>query len=76
MENKEYGCREEVEEQDDDSIIDKCWVAKYKGDSRKWLIRDGSYKKQRGPLMSSMKASFTYPEHTHGQWEQLGEYQF
>ncbi|KAJ8915217.1 hypothetical protein NQ315_015440 [Exocentrus adspersus] len=65
MEPKEFGCRPEAEKQkgdeDEESLMEECWTAKYKGDSRKWLIRDGSYKNRRGPLMSSMKASYIYP---------------
>lgn len=47
---------------DDDSVLsDRCWEEKYKGDSRKWLIRDASRQKIDSTLCSTMKATYQYP---------------
>lgn len=47
---------------DDDSVLsDRCWEEMYKGDSRKWLIRDGSRQKIDSTLCSTMKATYQYP---------------
>lgn len=47
---------------DDDSVLsDRCWEEKYKGDSRKWLIRDGSRQKIESFLCSTMKDTYRCP---------------
>lgn len=47
---------------DDDSVLsDRCWEEQYKGDSRKWLIRDASRQKIDSTLCSTMKATYQHP---------------
>lgn len=59
---KTTGCGgEKVIIKDDDSLIERCWEEQYRGDSRKWLIRDGSYKNPRDPLCSTMQATYNFP---------------
>lgn len=40
---------------------ERCFQEKYSGDSRKWIIRDASYKLPKGPLMSTMKDEYRVP---------------
>ncbi|XP_074040507.1 uncharacterized protein [Leptinotarsa decemlineata] len=60
MKERQDKC-EKQDIKDDDSLIEQQWFEKYKGDSRKWLIRDGSYKNVPERLCSTMKAAYTYP---------------
>lgn len=47
---------------DNESIIsDSCWKENYKGDSRKWLLRDITPNSLSG-VTSMMKESYQYPE--------------
>lgn len=43
---------------DNDNDSEKCWNEKYRGDSRKWLIRDASHKLPSDPICSTMKDSY------------------
>lgn len=62
MDVTEYGCNENTNIKEDDSAVsEKCWQENRRGDSRKWLIRDGSNKNLNSDLQSTMKASYTYP---------------
>ncbi|KAK9880230.1 hypothetical protein WA026_010104 [Henosepilachna vigintioctopunctata] len=57
--DEDYGCREI---QDDDSIIsEKFWKENHRGDSRKWLMRDGQKKIPPYRIYSTMKASYRLP---------------
>ncbi|GJQ88316.1 SPAG8 [Trypoxylus dichotomus] len=40
---------------------ESCFKERYSGDSRKWIIRDASYRLPKGPLMSTMKAEYGMP---------------
>lgn len=51
-----------VEEDTGSVISERCWEEKYRGDSRKWLVRDGSTKKSRGEISSCTRESFQMPE--------------
>ncbi|CAG9768857.1 unnamed protein product [Ceutorhynchus assimilis] len=51
----------ETETEENESLLEKCWVEEYKGDSRKWLIRDASSKLPHGLLCSTMKESYPCP---------------
>lgn len=44
----------------DDNNSEKCWKEKYKGESRKWLIRDASPKIPCEPISSTMKESYRH----------------
>ncbi|KAH1022441.1 uncharacterized protein LOC109534202 [Dendroctonus ponderosae] len=44
-----------------ESLQAKCWQETYKGESRKWLIRDASGKSPQGPLCSTMKETYVSP---------------
>lgn len=62
MDAPKYGCDENTITKDDDSIVsEKCWQENHRGDSRKWLMRDGSTKTSNAGLMSTMKATYPYP---------------
>lgn len=62
MDVPEYGCNENINVKDDDSVVsEKCWKETYRGDSRKWLMRDESRKNSDSRLKSTMKATFSYP---------------
>jgi len=61
---------------DNESLEERCWQEEYKGDSRKWLIRDASAKHPRGPLCSAMKESYLYPERENSDENNLGKYSF
>lgn len=57
--------KEDAKDTDVDSIIsDRCWKETYKGDSRKWLLRDVTRNSLQG-AMSAMKESYQYPEQIH-----------
>lgn len=59
---EESGCGgDKVIKDDDDSLIERCWEEQYRGDSRKWLIRDGSYRKAREPFCSTTQATYNFP---------------
>lgn len=63
MNPSRYGCNETDNTKDDDSVIsDRCWEEKYKGDSRRWLIRDASRQKTDSSVSSTMKDTYLYPE--------------
>ncbi|VEN48667.1 unnamed protein product [Callosobruchus maculatus] len=49
-------------EEDNESILEKCWVGKSKNDSRKWLIRDASFTLPKEPLASTTRAAYLYPQ--------------
>ncbi|CAH1374119.1 hypothetical protein MTP99_015496 [Tenebrio molitor] len=57
---EEYGCNEDVAEDDDSVVSERFWKENHRGDSRKWLLRDG-YRKKSGRVMSTMKATYPYP---------------
>ncbi|KAL1490804.1 hypothetical protein ABEB36_013438 [Hypothenemus hampei] len=61
MEDRECD-KSKIEADDNESLLEKCWQEEYKGDSRKWLIRDASAKTPPSPLCSTMKESYLYPE--------------
>lgn len=61
------------DEDDDESIREECWVSHSKNDSRKWLIRDASYKKIKQPLCSTMRATYTYPYFQEKGTENIGD---
>lgn len=62
MDPPEYGCNDDINVKDDDSILpEKCWQENRRGDSRKWLIRDGYPKKSGTRIKSTMKATYPYP---------------
>lgn len=65
MNNNDFtspGCDDSKIIRDDDSVLsERCWEEKYKGDSRKWLIRDGSRQKIDTSLCSTMKDTYQYP---------------
>lgn len=65
--------KRESETDDNERLMERCWQEQYKGASRKWLIRDASTKLPQGPLCSTMKESYIYPER--GNWgeENIGE---
>ncbi|KAB0800664.1 hypothetical protein PPYR_06403 [Photinus pyralis] len=50
-----------IEEDKDSVVSDRCWEEKHKGDSRKWLIRDGSRRNSSGQA-SVMRADYIFPE--------------
>lgn len=55
------------EENDAESVIsDSCWKETYKGDSRKWLLRDVTPNSLKG-VTSAMKEHYQYPESSHGE---------
>lgn len=57
---KKENAKNEVE--DKDSIVsDRCFEEMYKGDSRKWLLRDRSVRKGNPPTISTMKDEYRYP---------------
>ncbi|XP_072383276.1 uncharacterized protein [Diabrotica undecimpunctata] len=45
----------------EDDILEKCWVESYKGDSKPFLIRDGSFVYPREKDCSTMKSAYQYP---------------
>ncbi|XP_057657867.1 uncharacterized protein LOC130894870 [Diorhabda carinulata] len=45
----------------EDRLLEKCYVEKYKGDSKPFLIRDASYMYPRDVDCSTMKASYLSP---------------
>lgn len=56
------GCDDSKIIKDDDSVLsERCWEEKYRGDSRKWLIRDGSRQKIDSFMCSTMKDTYQYP---------------
>lgn len=55
-------CGEKKDEDKDSVVSDRCWEEIYKGDSRKWLLRDGSTKKSEN-VVSTMKDTYLYPHH-------------
>ncbi|XP_045467376.1 uncharacterized protein LOC123675878 [Harmonia axyridis] len=58
--DEDFGCREQ---KDDDSIIsERCWRENHRGDSRKWLMRDGQAKVAAHRIYSTMRATYTPPE--------------
>lgn len=60
---EEVELREQKQREDDeDSLRDRCFEESYRGDSRKWLIRDGSKGKSLLPITSTMKSSFDVPD--------------
>lgn len=61
---------------DNESLEERCWQEEYKGDSRKWLIRDASAKHPRGSLCSAMKESYLYPEREIPDEKNLGKFSF
>ncbi|XP_044756881.1 uncharacterized protein LOC123315297 [Coccinella septempunctata] len=58
--DEDFGCREQ---KDDDSVIsERCWQENHRGDSRKWLMRDGQKKIPPHRIYSTMRASYSPPE--------------
>lgn len=56
-----------------ESLQEKCWQETYKGESRKWLIRDASGKFPRGPLSSTMKETYVCPSKEDSDGKNMGE---
>lgn len=57
-----YGC--ECIKDDDSIMSERCWKEMYRGDSRKWLIRDASRQKIDSSVCSTTKATFPHPDLT------------
>lgn len=58
--DEDFGCKET---KDDDSVIsERCWQENHRGDSRKWLMKDGQKKIPARRIYSTMKASYSPPE--------------
>ncbi|XP_066253537.1 uncharacterized protein [Euwallacea similis] len=65
-------CDKRIEGDNNESLEEKCWQEEYKGHSRKWLIRDASAKSPQGPLCSTMKESYLYPERENTDEKNMG----
>ena len=61
MDQFEFGCDENKTKDDDSIISERCWTENYRGDSRKWLIRDGCTSHSQTKWLSTMKSTYPFP---------------